>query len=114
MSELLADEDVALPKMEPKIKRVWLRALRSKKYKQGTGELHPDNKFCCLGVLCDVLYPNSWQDHICTLKGDSGGLLPKLVRQRAKLDREAQLKLSNMNDQGNSFRKIASFIEKNL
>jgi hypothetical protein len=32
----------------------WLAALRSGKYKQGTGRLHYGNKYCCLGVACAV------------------------------------------------------------
>ncbi|EJD67128.1 hypothetical protein BB65665_12991, partial [Bacillus sp. 916] len=36
--------------------RVWIEALRSKKYEQGKGFLKTiDNKFCCLGVACDVV-----------------------------------------------------------
>lgn len=47
-------------KLRPEVKKKWLKALRSGKYKQ-TGnqlvEINDDNKpvaFCCLGVLCDV------------------------------------------------------------
>ena len=29
-------------------------ALRSRKYKQGVGRLRIDDKFCCLGVACDI------------------------------------------------------------
>ena len=38
------------------IKTKWIEALRSGKYEQGKGKLRSeDNKFCCLGVLADVL-----------------------------------------------------------
>lgn len=45
--------------MNETIKEKWLKALRSGKYKQGTGRLfgkYEKNKkeFCCLGVLCDL------------------------------------------------------------
>ena len=45
--------------MKIEIAKKWVRALRSGKYKQGTGVLeHVDNKgkssFCCLGVLCKI------------------------------------------------------------
>ena len=36
-----------------RIKR-FIAALRSGKYKQGKGRLRQDNRFCCLGVACDV------------------------------------------------------------
>ena len=41
--------------MNPEVKTKWLEALRSGKYKQGTGKLRStDDTFCCLGVLCDI------------------------------------------------------------
>lgn len=52
--------------MKRKIKEKWVAALRSGEYKQGTGRLHtlvgssggysPEDKFCCLGVLCDLAF----------------------------------------------------------
>ena len=41
-------------KMNPKIKEKWLKALRSGEYKQGRESLRKDDKYCCLGVLCDI------------------------------------------------------------
>lgn len=39
-------------KLPPDIKAKWLEALRSGKYKQGTGRLfRPGDTYCCLGVL---------------------------------------------------------------
>lgn len=40
--------------MKPELKRKWVAALRSGKYKQGTGELFYRDEYCCLGVLCEV------------------------------------------------------------
>lgn len=41
--------------MNKKIKARWLRALRSGKYKKGVGHLNTnDQRFCCLGVLCEI------------------------------------------------------------
>ncbi len=40
--------------MNKTYKKLWVEALRSDKYKQGRNRLRRDNKFCCLGVLCDV------------------------------------------------------------
>lgn len=37
--------------MPKSIRRKWLNALRSGKYKQGKGALEKDGKYCCLGVL---------------------------------------------------------------
>lgn len=41
-------------KLRPKVKKLWCKALRSKKYTQCRGALHKPDGFCCLGVLCDV------------------------------------------------------------
>lgn len=41
--------------MNPRIKELWLEALRSGEYAQGKHELQTTNgKFCCLGVLCEI------------------------------------------------------------
>ena len=41
--------------LDKKVKAKWLRALRSNKYEKGKQYLCRDNKFCCLGVLNDLL-----------------------------------------------------------
>lgn len=42
-------------KMKPQIKKQWVEALRSGKYKQGRLSLRTsENEYCCLGVLCDL------------------------------------------------------------
>jgi len=41
--------------MNKRIKSKWLKALRSGKYEQGKYNLRDsENKYCCLGVLCDI------------------------------------------------------------
>lgn len=42
--------------LSPAVKRKWLAALRSGKYKQTTGALYDSTNdgFCCLGVLCHI------------------------------------------------------------
>lgn len=40
--------------MNQQIKAEWVAALRSGEYKQGINLLRQDDKFCCLGVLCDL------------------------------------------------------------
>lgn len=44
-------------KFTQEIKDNWLKALKSGKYKQGFGQLYhkPDNSFCCIGVLGDIM-----------------------------------------------------------
>ena len=41
--------------MNPDIKKQWVSALRSGKYRQGRKVLHSSyNTYCCLGVLCEL------------------------------------------------------------
>lgn len=40
--------------MKPEVKDKWLKALRSGEYIQGNGFLKEGDKFCSLGVLCDL------------------------------------------------------------
>ena len=46
--------------MEAKMKKRWIKALRSGEYEQGREDLKVDEKFCCLGVLCDISGLGSW------------------------------------------------------
>lgn len=48
----------------------WIKALRSGKYTQGTGKLRDKDKFCCLGVACDLYDKNIW------LNLDQANVLP--------------------------------------
>lgn len=48
------------------VKQLWVDALRSGKYVQGRDFLNKDNKFCCLGVLCDIVKEDfglQWEAH---------------------------------------------------
>lgn len=38
----------------------WIEALESGHYTQTTGTLRRGNCYCATGVLCDILYPDSW------------------------------------------------------
>ena len=40
--------------MNKQVKRLWLDALKSRKYPQGKGRLKRGDSFCCLGVLCEL------------------------------------------------------------
>lgn len=40
--------------LNPDVKAKWVKALRSRKFKQGRMALRNGARFCCLGVLCEV------------------------------------------------------------
>lgn len=40
----------------------WVEALRSGKYGQVRERLRYEDSYCCLGVLCDVIEPQGWEE----------------------------------------------------
>lgn len=120
--------------MVPKVKKQWVKALRSGKYKQGKGVLHRKDKkvdsYCCFGVLCDVL-GYKWtksvlQGGVMRPKGMNEPTIFGIVqyacssyistelREKLEIKNEEENKLLKMNDRGVKFPKIADWIEKNL
>ncbi len=113
--------------MNQDIKEKWVAALRSGEYKQGKNRLRTHtNKFCCLGVLCDLHAKetgNPWDEY-----GDKEfaylykhGDLPRKVSVWAGFPRDdanpfaGPHRLSTYNDNyGKNFHEIADIIEKNL
>ena len=117
--------------MDAKIKKRWVKALRSGKYKRGVGQLcirantppgpnndmardsgiaatrhrKPFDRFCCLGVLCDI------QDQSFRRNQE---FLSQKFAQKVGLSEDTLHRLAGMNDGGYSFRRIASYIERNL
>ena len=112
--------------MKSEIKKLWIDALRSEKYKQGTHRLRSsDNEYCCLGVLCDLhrrrMKKKGWVSNIdMGLKSYLGqtAYLPETVRKWAGLDKNSPFVghqvLTGMNDSGISFKDISDTIERYL
>lgn len=113
--------------MNEDIKRRWVEALRSGVYEQGTGHLRTsDNKYCCLGVLCDIWAQDvgvEWAvfADLFSIKGVI--LLPPsdvicwagLQRQYPEVYLDDELcTLSKLNDNGKTFAEIADLIEAQL
>lgn len=118
--------------MDPVIKQRWINALRSGKYKQGTGALRDSkNKFCCLGVLCDLLgvelqigWANTMGGSLYTFD-ETGSVLPFRVIEHAGLNENNPIiklpgrpyqttTLATRNDAGDTFDHIADLIESSL
>ena len=62
--------------MNQEYKNLWVKALRSKKYEQGIGHLHNSesgkDKFCCLGVLCEVGGIKKEENHVYIIDSSYG------------------------------------------
>lgn len=106
--------------MTPDLKEQWVAALRSGEYKQGPGWLRRGDKFCCLGVLCDLVAPEDWtltggDEWVGTfVNGGETQTLPEPILNKADLDGFDTRQLVQMNDDGSSFRHIADYIEREL
>jgi hypothetical protein len=119
--------------MDAKLKKKWLNALRSGKYKQGKNSLRQPgfasdsekDRFCCLGVLCDIVEPKKWKKHVSNLgpswthcgkeEMPNDDLIKKFgldnLWSRSDTDSVA-IKVAEMNDNGRSFEQIANWLEK--
>jgi hypothetical protein len=113
--------------MNAEIKAQWLEALRGGEYQQGTDTLKRDDKFCCLGVLCDLhrkdTQENDWK-HVLGVGyylGDDA-TLPYEVLDWAGLssfnpnvDFLGKIRsLGSLNDEGVKFADLADLIEQQL
>jgi hypothetical protein len=104
----------------------WVKALRSGKYKQGKNYLRTGDRFCCLGVACElavkagIIPPASEPTIQAAVKGvlayeDQKFGLPKSVQTwlglQDCLGRFADTTLGHLNDKGKRFTTIARIIE---
>lgn len=116
--------------MDPKIKKQWVKALRSGEYEQGRGRLcNAKGQMCCLGVLADIAVEGDWvfsKDHDSwSLQPDDGGppevhFLPDTVCDKLGLSAAEVGRLAQLNDgtfdnpDHRSFDQIADYIESPL
>lgn len=106
--------------MVKEYKKKWIEALRSGNYKQGKFALKRDNRYCCLGVLCNI-HPEVEEILLDTSiyykykKDESNGYLPDSLCRSMKIKEEEMTKLTEMNDHNElNFDQIADWIENNL
>ena len=104
--------------MNKKIKTKWLSALRSGEYKQIGSALHVADGYCCLGVLCRVMYPGEeWTvaSHGTRLAFRGKFTIPPdEILEQAEMNRQQAKGLAQLNDGGASFGAIANKIESKL
>lgn len=108
--------------MEPNKKNIrkWVKALRSGKYKRGKDSLRDGDKFCCLGVACDISGVGKWSDAE-SYDGEASTLPTSVSRWLGVYGDNPEFKYGNnetkfaseLNDNHNwSFKKIANAIER--
>jgi len=109
--------DVRLPKS---FKNKWIKALRSGEYEQDRGHLQTNDGYCCLGVACRIMHPKmnlnfgDISEYNFGKKKLENIKVPKLLKTYSEKNPVTEI-LINLNDEKNySFKKIATWIEKNL
>ena len=95
--------------MNKQVKKRWVEALESGKFRQGKSQFaqRDENKhvkYCCLGVLNKIENLGY---------GDFCGTFPDDAMPFGLTD-DQQWTLIEMNDRGDSFKKIAAYIKKEL
>lgn len=118
--------------MKAEIKEKWIAALESGEYEQGREYLHKGNKFCCLGVLCDLAVKDGVEVKITEEPGDAAlhfaydemsGILPiKVMRWSGLLcstggyeaEDGSTETLTRQNDLGKTFKELAEIIREKL
>lgn len=107
--------------MNKEIKKLWIDALKSGEYEQGRWRLKTKNRYCCLGVLCDIYVKQtsrgSWINDVFTSeKHTEEKTLPAPVRIWAGVTSGiiADLNLVVLNDRGDSFLQISKVINLHL
>ncbi len=107
-------------KLPKKIKNLWIEALRSNKYKQGKYYLkntdQEEDRYCCIGVLCDILFKNNLIDideNLFHKPYPSKKIYEFLKIEDVEEITKFQEKFSQMNDYGNrTFEEISNYISE--
>lgn len=106
---------------DPEVKRKWIEALRSGKYKQGYRSLHKEDTFCCLGVQLDAAgceWKNSFWPifSVAFINNEEIGTTTwsHSYCNKIGLTEQEMIDLFIINDRGETFVEIADYIEKNL
>jgi|SRR6478752_6819975 len=121
--------------MDEAFKTEWIKRLRSGDYVQGQGQLRSENKYCCLGVACDIAadwgmgewvgdafaYDDPYvSDGVWAESAWMTGHLPYALARRLGLPSgnphmsDPNEYLSDLNDNGFGFGDIADIIQAQL
>jgi len=102
--------------MKPKIREKLIAALESGGYRHGRRVMRRGNRFCVLGVLCDLHADRTGRDWekggrvFCYM--ERHGEAPDLVRRWAGLDFVEQQKLINLNDGTTNYSLVIEYLKE--
>lgn len=99
--------------MNQEIKAKWLERLRSNPDQYGRYSLHRNGKFCAMGALVDILYPNEWQQTPIgseVFKGYACSVDSKDIEEADLTDGQIAT-VMRLNDGCDSYAKAINYIE---
>lgn len=101
--------------MNSQIKAEWTAALRSGNYCQGHHFMYADGRFCCLGVLCDVVDNTKWKtvNGVNYYDGNPYDLTVDMLKKIGLSDTMMSNLVGLNDDDGWDFDQIANYIEDN-
>ena len=109
--------------MKTAIAKRWVKALKSGKYKQGKQYLRKGDKYCCLGVLCDLyLIDNDkkWEPEPLYDRGymceEGYGNLPPEVMEWAGLPDATSVSdqvVMHHREEGDTYDEVITLVEAN-
>jgi len=92
-------------KLEPEMRDKWIEALESDKFEQGIAQLKRDNKYCCLGVFCEINnIPQYSDDFMSGYVAISKYISDKMINEFIDMNDVKQM----------SFKEIAQWIRENM
>jgi hypothetical protein len=105
--------------MDAELKRKWVEALRSGTYHQAVGFLRNEDRFCCLGVLCQIAGLRISSHDNNSVFHESGEYTVGYEAITKLLDGFNYYELAERNDGSNkhhrhTFHEIADYIDANL
>jgi hypothetical protein len=109
-----------MKRLDQEVILMWIAALRSGDYQHGKGALCQDSKYCCLGVLHDIIGEEWVSENDGYAWGHRAGEEGEVDYWDLPEDLKAELgrhypMLISMNDFWNAdFNRIAKYIEENI
>jgi hypothetical protein len=104
--------------VKSELKKLWIEALLSGKYKQGRSRLATPTEtgihYCCLGVLCEVAgIPSQIHRGRITYDGEHAVISDARAAEFG-MTKDQRARLIDLNDTGSSFPAIADYIQAHL
>lgn len=93
----------------------WVEALESGKYQQGRNRLRNFDRFCCVGVLCDVVDPTKWvylgDWGVDVWDGEDGSVHPSVLQLLPVIENWSELYYRN-DGQKQTFPEISAYLRE--